>query len=231
MNQIRLIFIGGIPLMFLLLTGCQTLQTGQGHSAVAKAYHAYNVPAHRPNHPGNVRVYVSLNRQIAYVMEGSRPLLVMPVTVGKPGHGTPTGQFRIGEMNAKRRAVSHGFYRYGDRYIEGWGRNHSGRSHVGTPMPYWCGLAERPNYGFHTEWIYPEPRSHGCIRMHCNVAPKFFALVRRGTPVNIARSQSYDATLGASLKRPPSPASLGDYSMQERMSDAFFTRHQPVAFE
>jgi hypothetical protein len=32
-------------------------------------------------------------------------------------------------------------------------------------------------------------------------APKFYALVRSGTPVNIADSQPEDATIGPSIKR------------------------------
>ena len=231
MNPLRRILMFLFPSLLLLLPACNTVKPGLGHSALYKAYHEYNVPVHRPKNPGNVRVYVSLDSQTAYVMEGEKALLVMPITVGKPGYGTPTGNFHIGEKSAKRRAISHGFFRYGDRYVEGWTKDHGGRSRVGTPMPYWCALAERPNYGFHTEWVYPEPRSHGCIRMHVNVSPRFFAIVSRGTPVNIARTQPYDKTLGASLKRPPSPAPLGEYTIADRMTDAFFTRHKPVVFE
>ena len=231
MNPLRFAFKALFPLLVLMLPACQNLQNGRSQSAIYKAYHDYNVPVHRPNNPENVRVYISLESQTAYVMEGERALLVMPVTVGRPGFSTPTGSFRIGEKSAKRRAVSHGFFRYGDQYVEGWTRDHGGRQMVGTPMPYWCGMAERPEIGMHTEWVYPEPHSHGCIRMHVNVAPRFFAIVHSGTPVNIARTQPYDKTLGASLKRPPSPAILGEYSIQERMTDAFFTRHKPVVFE
>lgn len=231
MNPLRRVLKILLPLLLLVLPACQTPQARMSHHALHKAYHDYNVPVHKPKNPAAVRVYLSLESQTAYVMEGDRALLVMPVTVGKPGYGTPTGNFRIGEMTAKRRAISHGFFRYGDRYVEGWTRDHGGRSRVGTPMPYWCGLAEKPNYGFHTELVYPEPRSHGCIRMHVNVAPRFFAIVRRGTPVSIARTQPYDKTLGASLKRPPNPAALGEYPIQDRLTDAFFTRHKPVVFE
>ncbi|MEO6970966.1 MAG: L,D-transpeptidase, partial [Chthoniobacterales bacterium] len=36
---------------------------------------------------------------------------------------------------------------------------------------------------------------------HGEAAPKFFALVRNGTPVNIAQTQPEDATLGAGVQR------------------------------
>jgi len=34
------------------------------------------------------------------------------------------------------------------------------------------------------------------------VAPKFYALAKMGTPVNIAQTQPEDATIGKDLKRP-----------------------------
>jgi hypothetical protein len=34
--------------------------------------------------------------------------------------------------------------------------------------------------------LWPVPHSHGCIRLHPSAAPKFFALVHQGTPVDIA---------------------------------------------
>jgi len=38
------------------------------------------------------------------------------------------------------------------------------------------------------------PRTHGCLRLHQNAAPKFFALVRTGTPFYIADSLPEDQT-------------------------------------
>ena len=80
---------------------------------------------------------------------------------------------------------------------------------MGYPMAFWCEF--KPEYGFHQGYVWPVPRSHGCLRLHHNVAPKFFALVHDGTPVNIARTQPEDATIGANVQRPtdyndPDPA-------------------------
>jgi hypothetical protein len=66
-------------------------------------------------------------------------------------------------------------------------------------MGYWCEFS--PGYGFHQGFVHPYPRTHGCIRLHGEAAPKFFALVRVGTPVNIASTQPEDSTIGPSVQR------------------------------
>ena len=71
--------------------------------------------------------------------------------------------------------------------------------YVGYPMGYWCEFA--PAYGFHQGFVHPYPRTHGCIRLHGEAAPKFYTLVKIGTPVNIANSQPEDATLGPTVQR------------------------------
>jgi len=84
--------------------------------------------------------------------------------------------------------------------------------YVGYPMGYWCEFA--PAYGFHQGFVHPVPRTHGCIRLKGEAAAKFYALVRIGTPVNIATSQPEDETIGAKVQRvddsrtPDPPASV-----------------------
>ena len=70
-----------------------------GHAGV-QTYRAYDRPAKLPSNPSNVRVKVSLKNQMTYVMEGSKPLMVMPVAVGTSGTPTPKGNFRIYRPNA-----------------------------------------------------------------------------------------------------------------------------------
>ena len=76
-------------------------------------------------------------------------------------------------------------------------------------MAWWSEFT--PGYGFHEGAVWPIPRTHGCIRLHHNVAPKFYVLAKVGTPVNIALTQPEDDTIGKNLKRPqdyadPDPA-------------------------
>ncbi|MCX8496054.1 MAG: L,D-transpeptidase, partial [Akkermansiaceae bacterium] len=180
------------------LLSCSNLSSSR---ATLAAYHAYDRPAKLPKNPSKVQVKVSTSKQRAYVMEGSEILLSMPVSVGAPGTSTPTGSFTISNKEKKHRAITHG-YAYNGSLVKqtmlekrpvGW-------SFKGTPMPYWCEF--KSNYGFHTGWLKHHPCTHGCIRMHENLSPKFFRLVQVGTPVNIAYTQPEDHIVG-NIPLPP----------------------------
>jgi lipoprotein-anchoring transpeptidase ErfK/SrfK len=155
------------------------------------------VTAFRPSDPEKVRVKVSLSKQNIYVMEGERCLMAVACSVGIPAKPTPKGDFKIYAKEEHKRSGSYGFSVKGNTVVPA--TSAMGGRYVGYPMGYWCEFS--PAYGFHQGFVHPVPRSHGCIRMHGEAAPKFYALVRIGTPVNIANSQPEDATLGAKVAR------------------------------
>ena len=199
------------------LSSCSTTSTGSGSLA---DYQAYDLPAKKPSNPSAVKVKVSLSKQRVYVMENGKPLLVMPVSVGAPGSRTPAGNFTIFKKEHMHRANSHG-YAYSGK-PGGW-------SFKGTPMPYWCEF--KANYGFHTGWVKHSPCTHGCIRMHENLAPKFYNLVKVGTPVSIAQSQPEDSSL-ANIPLPPDAGPLPDYEpMSMYVGNGYFTRHKAPKYE
>jgi hypothetical protein len=162
----------------------------------------YNPVAYRPHNPDAVRVKVSLSKQVVYVTEGSKTLLVAATNVGLPDKPTPKGNFRIFSKQATKRSGSYGFWTNGSAAAPGKSGKSTlaGGHYVGYPMAYWCEFS--PAYGFHQGYVWPQPRTHGCLRLHKTVAPKFFALVKIGTPVNIAYTQPEDATIGANVQRP-----------------------------
>src|SRR5213593_447629 len=172
-----------------LLAGCGTTRVAGG-----KAYH---VTAYRPNDPSAVRVKVSLSKQNVYVMEGDRSLMAAAISVGTAAKPTPKGNFAIYSKQEHKRSGSYGFSVQGDRIVPSTGGG--GGRYVGYPMGYWCEFA--PAYGFHQGFVHPTPRTHGCIRLKGEAAAKFFALVRIGTPVNIATTQPEDATIGSKVQR------------------------------
>src|SRR5881397_2473378 len=172
-----------------LLAGCGTTRVAGG-----KAYH---VTAYRPHDPSAVRVKASLSKENIYVMEGDRCLMAVACSVGTPAKPTPKGNFTIYSKQEHKRSGSYGFSVQGDRVVPSTGGG-PGR-YVGYPMGYWCEFA--PAYGFHQGFVHPNPRTHGCIRLHGEAAPKFFALVRIGTPVNIATTQPEDETLASGVQR------------------------------
>jgi lipoprotein-anchoring transpeptidase ErfK/SrfK len=142
-------------------------------------------------------VKVSLSQQNVYVMEGDRNLMAAAINVGTASKPTPRGNFTIYSKQEHKRSGSYGFSVSGDRIVPSTGGG-PGR-YVGYPMGYWCEFA--PAYGFHQGFVHPAPHTHGCIRLKGEAAAKFYALVRIGTPVNIAVSQPEDATLGPKVQR------------------------------
>ena len=172
------------------LTGCAGGRTLGGR---------YDAVAYRPHNPDNVRVKVSLANRAVYVLEGDRPLLVTATAIGKPDHPTPTGSFRIFNKIAEKRSGSYGFSVNGGSVTPCTAGAATGH-YVGFPMAWWCEFA--PGYGLHEGSVWPTPRTHGCLRLHKNVAPKFYALVKSGTPISISQTQPEDSTIGRSLARP-----------------------------
>ena len=220
MNSKSLFALAAAVCAATLVPSCSNISSGGSGLA---AYHAYDRPTKLPTSPGNVRVKVSLSKQRVYVMEGSEILLAMPVSVGAPGTTTPSGSFTIFKKEHKRRANSHGYAYSGNSVQKTMLSNRPpGWSFKGTPMPYWCEF--KANYGFHTGWVKHQPCTHGCIRMHENLAPKFFRLVKVGTPVSIAYSQAEDAAVG-NIPLPPDAGPLPDYAGPMYLTDGYFNQH------
>ncbi len=143
----------------------------------AKYSTTFDPPAHRPTNPNNVRIKVSTSKQRVYVVEGSRVLLATPCSVGAEHSPTPHGNFTISYKDFNhRRASSPG---------------------AGYPMTGWSEFM--PAYGLHWGFVKPYPCTHGCIRLPKLAVAKFYALIKVGTPMNVASSQPEDATIGATL--------------------------------
>ncbi len=173
----------------LLLAGCAT----------SPFRTVYDQPAYKAKNPANVVVKVSLNKQMVYVMEGNKPLLVTACCVGMPSRPTPKGNLCVTRKERNKRSGSYGYAICGAKIVPCEAGNAKGR-YVGYPMPYWVEFA--PGYGFHQGWVWPTPKTHGCVRLHANDAGDFWELVKVGTPVKIANTQPEDATLGAKTPRP-----------------------------
>jgi hypothetical protein len=186
------------PLSFIAALVCATLFASCETMRVAGGGGPYHVTAYKPSDPSKVRVKVSLSKQNVYVMEGDRCLMAAACSVGLPNKPTPRGDFTIYSKQEHKRSGSYGFSVQGNNVVPATGGSAHGR-YVGYPMGYWCEFA--PGYGFHQGFVHPVPRTHGCIRLKGEAAPKFFALVRTSTPVNIANSQPEDATIGPKVQR------------------------------
>jgi len=187
----RIIFLALAALAPFVITGCMTAGGGFGAP--------YHVVAYKPHNPSDVRVDLSISRQQVYVMEGDRCLMAAACNVGLPDKPTPRGRFHIEEKIQDKRSGSYGYSVSGGS-VSACDAAQCHGSYVGYPMPFWCGFA--PAYGFHQGYVWPVPRTHGCVRLDKQVAPRMWELVHVGTPVDIAETQPEDATVGRNVQRP-----------------------------
>ncbi len=154
----------------ILVTGCAT-SSPSGSGP-------YKVVAYKPKNPDNVKVKVSTSTQHVYVMEGDDVLMAVQGNVGTASTPTPKGNFRVTNKIKNKRRIS--------------------QPGAGYPMAYWVEFL--PAYGLHEGFVWNEPRTHGCIRLHKEAAARLFALVKIGTPISIATTQPEDGKVGPTVR-------------------------------
>jgi hypothetical protein len=155
----------------ILLSSCGTTsRSGTSFS--------FDPPAKKVTNPAAVKVHISTGAGKLYVTEGNEVLLASPIGVGTSASPTPKGNHRIDSKTRHRRR--------------------QGNPGAGYPMTYWMSFHSAA-YGMHWGFVKPYPSTHGCVRLPLNTARKVFDMTRVGTPVNVATSQPWDSTIGASL--------------------------------
>lgn len=233
MKKLSLLTLVCVSISGILMPSCSDYTPGTNFNMTRaqRAYMDFNSVAYKPKNKANTRIKVSTSKQILYVTEGDQVLLATPVTVGTSSTPTPSGNFTVRRQVHEYRAQTHG-WAYNSKTGEYKRCQRSncpkGSKFIATPMPYWTEF-KSASYGIHAGYVYPYPKSHGCVRVHHNVMPKLFQMVRPGTPINIAYSQPEDNTAGKSVVHPENPASLPDDPILET-SKGIFTFHQPVKF-
>ena len=140
--------------------------------------------------PDSVRIVISLPKQRAYLMLGAAIVIDSPISSGKRGHSSPSGQFSVLEKDPDHRSNI-----YGD-FVDTSGRivragisskidsAPSGTHYVGAPMKWFMRLTEG-GVGMHVGILPGYPASHGCIRMPPDGAKLFYDNVKIGTPVAV----------------------------------------------
>ena len=140
--------------------------------------------------PDNVHVVVSLPKQRAYLMINEQVVADSPISSGKAGHSTPSGDFSVMEKDPDHRSSI-----YGD-FVDSSGRvvragisanidsAPSGTHYVGASMTWFMRLTGE-GVGMHVGILPGYPASHGCIRMPLDGAKLFYDTVRVGTPVKV----------------------------------------------
>jgi lipoprotein-anchoring transpeptidase ErfK/SrfK len=143
--------------------------------------------------PENSRVYVSLSKQRAYLINTTTDEIVIdsPISSGKAGHTTPKGKYAIKEKDRDHRSSI-----YGD-FVDSGGRTvrrgvstkidsaPSGTKYVGASMKWFMRLTNE-GVGMHTGILPGYAASHGCIRMPEQIAQMFYDRIKVGTPAVVA---------------------------------------------
>ena len=140
--------------------------------------------------PDNVHVVVSLPKQRAFLMTGDQIVIDSPISSGKRGHTSPTGNFSVLEKDPNHRSNI-----YGD-FVDRSGRTvragvsakidaaPSGTHYVGASMKWFMRLTAE-GVGMHIGILPGYPASHGCIRMPPDGAKLFYDHVKVGTPADV----------------------------------------------
>jgi lipoprotein-anchoring transpeptidase ErfK/SrfK len=140
--------------------------------------------------PDSVRVVVSIPKQRAYLMVGSAVAADSPISSGKRGHSTPTGQFTVLEKDPNHHSTIYGDFRdSSERIVRAGVSAHidaapSGTHFTGAEMKWFMRLTG-DGVGMHIGILPGYPASHGCVRMSSDGAKFFYDHVKVGTPVSV----------------------------------------------
>lgn len=140
--------------------------------------------------PDNTSIYVSLDRQRAYLFVENEVAIDTPISSGKRRGMTPAGDFTILEKKSEHRSSAYGDFVDRSGHVVRSGVSAridaapSGTTFRGAPMPYFLRLTPE-GVGMHAGRLPGYPASHGCIRLPADIAPLIFQRVKVGTPVKV----------------------------------------------
>ena len=140
--------------------------------------------------PDALRVVVSIPKQRAYLMVGEQVAADSPISSGKKGHSTPTGQFTVLEKDPNHHSTLYGNFCDSSGRIVRAGVSAqidsapSGTHFTGAEMKWFMRLTG-DGVGMHIGILPGYPASHGCVRMSSEGAKFFYDHVSVGTPVAV----------------------------------------------
>ena len=146
-------------------------------------------PSTPPPPPSPYSVELDLTHQHAYLLKNGEKIADSPISSGRAGHLTPTGNFSVIQKD-----LNHFSNLYGKIVEKGSGRVVKSGADVATPIPKGCKFVPAPMKwfmrfegasGMHAGILPGYPASHGCVRMPISKAKLFYDTVEIGTPVHV----------------------------------------------
>jgi L,D-transpeptidase catalytic domain len=160
--------------------------------------------------PGSPKIVVSIAEQRAYFFKGKNLVGETTVSTGKPGFGTPPGQYTVLSKDA-----THVSTVFGD-YVDDAGNvvksnidsrkdsRPKGSHYDGARMPF--AMFFRGGYAMHQGYVPPYAASHGCIRIPQSMAETFFNAASVGTPVIVKQEAVVHSVPVPAVDTVPPPA-------------------------
>ena len=139
--------------------------------------------------PGAPSIVIDLSDQTARFFKGGVEVGNAPVSTGREGYNTPSGNFSVIEKDADHISTLYGDYvdSSGNAVVKNIGVNQDkrppGTHFQGAPMPHF--LRVNGAVGMHAGYLPGYAASHGCIRLPHGAAEKFYENAPAGTPVKI----------------------------------------------
>lgn len=138
---------------------------------------------------GAPSIVIDLSDQTARFYKGGEEVGCSPVSTGREGYNTPSGNFSVKEKHADHISTLYGDYvdSSGEVVVQNVGvekdKRPPGTRFQGAPMPYF--MRVNGAVGMHAGYLPGYAASHGCIRLPRGAAEKFFQNAPYGTPVSI----------------------------------------------
>jgi len=171
------------------------------------------VPSPTPASPYSIEI--DLGAQRIYLLKDGRKFAEAPISSGRAGHLTPTGDFAVIEKDP-----NHFSNLYGRIVEKDSGRVVKSGADIATPVPKGCKFEPAPMKwflrfdgaaGMHAGILPGYPASHGCVRMPAAKAELFYNTVDLGTPVHVfgttpVRAVHEEASPQVAPKATPTPS-------------------------
>jgi lipoprotein-anchoring transpeptidase ErfK/SrfK len=142
-----------------------------------------------PTPPNPYSIEIDLHRQRVFLLKDGKMFSEAPISSGRAGHLTPTGNFSVIEKDP-----NHFSNLYGKIVEKDSGRTVKAGADFATPVPKGCKFVPAPMKwfmrfdgatGMHAGILPGYAASHGCVRMPLSKAELFYNTVSLGTPVHV----------------------------------------------
>jgi lipoprotein-anchoring transpeptidase ErfK/SrfK len=174
--------------------------------------------------PARFAIEIDLQDQTAYLVRNGRTVLSTPISSGRYGHLTETGDFKVVEKE-----LNHFSNIYG-KIVDARGRTLVSDADVDMPVPRGGKFIPAPMryfirfdgaIGMHAGHLPGYPASHGCVRLPEENAMTFFHAAEIGTPVPVFGRTPRRRVTNDPVGTPPRRRPWVDPRMDDRFAPPF----------